>query len=122
MEPWQIVEGIEYRSATYLAYKAPGISDLDKNQAVIYLGPFHSITDDSGTVYRRGERTAVSAKTFDLLMVEPYTDLFAYIEPSIAVTTDIDFTVSTPKKRDPKDTKKGAAKLTTDPSQSSSCC
>lgn len=122
MEPWQIVQGIEYRSATYLAYKAPPTADLDKNQAVVYLGPFQSITDDVGNIYRRGERSAVSAKTFNLLKVEPYTDMFAYIEPSVAVEQDVDFTCCTPKKRAPKDTKKGAEKLTTDPSQSSSCC
>ncbi len=123
MEPWQIVEGIEYRSATYLAYKAPNIAELDKNQAVIYLGPFRKITDDNEAVYRRGVRTAVSAKTFGLLQVEPYADMFAYIEPSVTVDEDIAFTCCTPKIRDPKDTKKGAPKLTTDPSQgNSSCC
>ncbi len=123
MEPWQIVEGIEYRSATYLAYKAPSIAELDKNQAVIYLGPFREITDDNAVVYRRGVRTAVSAKTFDLLQAEPYADMFAYIEPSVTVDEDFAFTCCTPKIRDPKDTKKGAPKLTTDPSQgNSSCC
>jgi len=122
MEPWQIVEGIEYRSATYLAYKAPNVDELDKNQAVIYLGPFGSITDDNGTTYIRGERTAVSGKTFGLLKQEPYTDMFAYIEPAVSVTEDVAFTCCTPTKRAPADTKKGAAKLTTDPSQGSSCC
>ena len=122
MEPWQIVEGIEYRSSTYLAYKAPSVDEFDKNQAVIYLGPFSSITDDNGNTYQRGERTAVSAKTFGLLQQEPYTDMFAYIEPAVSVTDEVAFTCCTPTKRAPKDTKKGAPKLTTDPSQGSSCC
>jgi len=122
LEPWQVVEGIEYRSATYLAYKAEPGTELDKNQAVIYLGPFQSITDDHGNTYQRGARMAVSAKTFDLLKQEPYENLFAYIEPALAVDQDIDFTCCTPKKRSPAETKKGAEKLTTDPGQSSSCC
>ncbi|HFC04822.1 MAG TPA: methyltransferase domain-containing protein, partial [Rhizobiales bacterium] len=53
-EPWQIVEGIEYRSVTLLAYKAEDGPVLDKNQAVIYRGPWKSVTDDNGNTYERG--------------------------------------------------------------------
>ena len=103
--------------------KRQAMDELDKNQAVIYLGPFSSITDDNGNTYQRGERTAVSAKTFGLLQQEPYTDMFAYIEPAVSITDEVAFTCCTPDEtRDPKDTKKGAPKLTTDPSQGSSCC
>jgi len=123
MEPWQIVEGIEYRSATYLAYKGRQGESLEANQAVIYLGPWSHIKDDDGHVFTRGVRSAVCAKTFKLLQQEPYAGQFAYIEPSVPVTERIEWpTDSAIRKRDPQETKKGAPKLTTDPSQSSSCC
>jgi len=88
-EPWQIVEGIEYRSATYLAYKGKQGECLEKNQAVIYKGPFSHVKDDDGHVYVRGERSAVCEKTFNLMKREPYADLFYFVEPSIPVTERI---------------------------------
>jgi len=122
MQPWQIVQGIEYRSATYLAYKGKQGESLEKNQAVIYLGPWRHIKDDDGHVFRRGVRSAVSAKTFKLLQQEPYVGSFAYIEPAIEVKDDIHFPDVAVRRRDPSETKKGAAKLTTNPNQASSCC
>ena len=124
MEPWQIVEGIEYRSATYLAYKGKQGECLEANQAVIYLGPWSNIKDDDGHVFKRGERSAVCAKTFKLLQQEPYAGQFAYIEPSMPVTERIEWPINdcSVRRRDPAETKRGAPKLTTDPSQSSSCC
>jgi len=82
-EPWQIVEGIEYRSATYLAYKGKQGECLEKNQAVIYKGPFSHVKDDDGHVFIRGERSAVCEKTFKLMQREPYADLFYFVEPSV---------------------------------------
>jgi len=101
-EPWQIVEGIEYRSATYLSH----------------------VKDDDGHVYMRGERSAVCEKTFKLMQQEPYTDMFYLVEPSVPVTERIEWPAEDcgVRRRDPQETKKGAPKLTTDPSQSSSCC
>jgi len=124
IEPWQIVEGIEYRSATYLAYKGKQGECLEGNQAVIYLGPWSHIKDDDGHVFTRGERSAVCAKTFKLLQQEPYAGQFAYIEPSVPVTERIEWPTEDcgVRRRDPQETKRGALKLTTDPSQGSSCC
>lgn len=122
-EPWQIVAGIEYRSATYLAYKGKQGECLEGNQAVIYRGPFKQVQDDDGHVFVRGERSAVCVKTFKLMQEEPYTDMFYAVEPSIAVTERIEWPEDcSVRRRDPQETKKGAPKLTTDPSQSSSCC
>lgn len=122
MEPWQIVEGIEYRSATYLAYKGKQGECLEKNQAVIYKGPFRQIQDDDDHVFHRGVRSAVCEKTFKLLQREPYADLFVFIEPEVAVTERIEFGDCGVRRRDPQETKKGVAKITTDPSQRESCC
>ena len=123
-EPWQIVEGIEYRSATYLAYKGKQGECLEKNQAVIYKGPFSHVKDDDGHVFMRGERSAVCEKTFKLMQREPYADMFYFIEPSIPVTERIEWPSEDcgVRRRDPQETKKGAPKLTTDPSQGASCC
>jgi len=122
-EPWQIVEGIEYRSATYLAYKGKQGVCLEKNQAVIYKGPWKNVQDDDGHVFRRGERSAVCEKTFNLMQQEPYADMFYAVEPAVAVTEDIAFPANCDvRRRDPQETKQGKPKLTTDPSQSSSCC
>lgn len=123
-EPWQIVEGIEYRSATYLAYKGKQGECLEKNQALIYKGPWRQIQDDDGHVFMRGERSAVCEKTFNLMQREPYADMFYTVEPSIPVTERIEWPAADcgVRRREPEETKRGAPKLTTDPSQSSSCC
>jgi len=124
MEPWQIVEGIEFRSATYLAYKGKQGECLEKNQAVIYKGPWSQVKDDDGHVFKRGERSAVCEKTFKLMQQEPYSDMFYAVEPSVPVTERIEWPASDcgVRRRDPQETKRGAPKLTTDPSQSSSSC
>ena len=124
MDPWQIVEGIEYRSATYLAYKGKQGECLEKNQAVIYKGPWRNVQDDDGHVFRRGERSAVCEKTFKLMQKEPYADMFIPVEPAVAVTDRIDWPASDcgVRKREPQETKQGKPKITTDPSQRESCC
>ncbi|MCA9129586.1 MAG: methyltransferase domain-containing protein [Planctomycetales bacterium] len=88
VEPWQTINGIEFRSLTVVAYKGHQGRRLDRNQAVIYRGPFQSVQDDAGRVYRRGERMAVCDKTYDLLMREPYAGMFDPIEPRIEVPAE----------------------------------
>ncbi|WP_372725092.1 methyltransferase domain-containing protein [Novipirellula sp.] len=77
-EPWQVVEGIEFRSATVIAYKGNAQSDPDAKgeDQVMYRGPFASIRDDEGNEYRRGEMTAVYPGTFAMLSREPYASYF----------------------------------------------
>ena len=124
LEPWQIVDGIEYRSATYLAYKGKQGECLEKNQAVIYKGPWRNVQDDDGHVFRRGERSAVCEKTFNLLQKEPYADQFIPIEPALEIAERIEWPASDcgVRRRDPSETKQGKPKVTTDPSQRESCC
>ena len=123
-DPWQIVQGIEYRSATYLAYKGKAGECLEKNQAVIYKGPWRQVQDDDGHVFKRGERSAVCAKTFALMQREPYSDMFYAIEPATPVEGRIEWPAEDcgVRRRDPQETKRGQPRITTDPSQSSSCC
>ncbi len=77
--PWQVVEGIEFRSVTVLAYKGMSGPDLDCNQAVIYNGPFAAVQDEFEQFYERGRRTAVSNRTFERLQDEPYSDSFNFV-------------------------------------------
>ena len=47
-EPWQTVKGIEFRSMTVVAYKGKEGICLERNQAVIYKGPWKKVLDDDG--------------------------------------------------------------------------
>ncbi|MCA9036041.1 MAG: methyltransferase domain-containing protein [Planctomycetaceae bacterium] len=87
-EPWQTVEGIEFRSITVVAWKGKQGPCLERNQAVIYKGPFRRVEDDDGHVYVRGQRMAVCDKTFQLLQRAPYNGLFEPVEPRISIRTE----------------------------------
>ncbi|MGC1196230.1 MAG: methyltransferase domain-containing protein [Geitlerinemataceae cyanobacterium] len=75
-EPWQTIEGIEFRSVTVRAFKGKEGDCWERNQAVIYKGPWKQVQDDDGHVYHRGQRMAVCDKTFQLLTRSnsPYQD------------------------------------------------
>ncbi|HQU17135.1 MAG: methyltransferase [Chromatiales bacterium 21-64-14] len=79
--PWQVVEGIEFRSVTLTAVKGDGTACLDHGHAVLYRGPYASITDDEGHVFPRGERMAVCARTYRFLTTGPLRDDFIGIPP-----------------------------------------
>ena len=66
-QPWQVVEGIEFRSVTLLATKPEKDNLYDAGEAVLYRGPYSEVFDDLGNRYPRGERIAVSRRTFDLI-------------------------------------------------------
>jgi SAM-dependent methyltransferase len=123
-EPWQVVEGIEYRSATYLAYKGKQGICLEKNQALIYKGPWRSVNDDDGHCFERGVRSAVCEKTYTLMQKDPYKDMFYKVEPNVKIEESIEWMSNNceVRVRDPKETKKGSAKITTNPSQRGDCC
>lgn len=120
-EPWQIVEGIEYRSVTVLAWKGEVGQAIEKNQAVIYKGPFKQVEDEDGNVFERGERMAVSEATFKRMTSEPYSDQIVPVEPALAVLGEEEFDNSYARLRSPQETKTGKEKITSDPAQSSCC-
>jgi arsenite methyltransferase len=84
-QPWQVVEGIEFRSVTITAVKPETDPCIDKGHAVIYRGPFSEIYDDDGHVYYRGERMAVCERTYRLLMGDAYGEHFIGIVPAVDV-------------------------------------
>jgi ubiquinone/menaquinone biosynthesis C-methylase UbiE len=81
-EPWQVVDGIEFRSVTITAVKPKDEACLDVGHAVIYRGPFSEVYDDEGHVYPRGQRIAVCARSYELLTKGVYSDDFIGIEPA----------------------------------------
>jgi hypothetical protein len=83
--PWATVEGIEFRSMTIAAYKGEPGTCLERNQAVIYLGPFKEILDDDNHRMERGRRYAVCDKTYQLYKQEPYRRFFAFVDPPMPV-------------------------------------
>ena len=82
-EPWQVIDGVEFRSLTVRAYKGKQGECLEHHQAVIYKGPWKSVQDDDGHTLVRGARMAVCAKTFGLYTDPngPYADAVIGIEP-----------------------------------------
>lgn len=84
-DPWQTVQGIEFRSVTVEAFKGNQGQSLERNQAVIYKGPFRKVLDDDGHAMERGQRYAVCDKTYKLYQQAPYADDFEFIEPREAI-------------------------------------
>ncbi len=123
-KPWQVVEGIEYRSMTILAWKGDEQDALDKNQAVMYKGPWKEVVDEKGRMFQRGKRMAVSDKTFALMQQEPYKNHMIPVSPHHDVLEDIPFEEGCCglSVRAAAETKAGSEKVTTDPDQSNSCC
>jgi SAM-dependent methyltransferase len=106
--PWRVVEGIEFRAVTVLAYKGKQGPCLERNQAVIYRGPFKQVEDDDGHRYPRGQRMAVCDKTFHLLQREPYAGQFEGVSPATPVPLEgaVEFDCRRSTVRDPGETKR----------------
>ncbi len=128
--PWRVVEGIEFRSITVIAHKGKQGPCLERNQALIYRGPFKKVEDDDGHVFHRGERMAVCDKTFNLFQREPYAGLFETVEPLTEIPLDDakPFDCRRSVRRHPRETKGQDYSVTTDESDSAcrgpgeSCC
>lgn len=86
---WRTVRGIEFRPVTVAAYKGKQGPCFERNQAVIYKGPWRKVVDDNGHTLERGQRMAVCDKTFRLYQREPYRDQFYFIEPMTEVPLEV---------------------------------
>lgn len=106
-EPWQTIQGIEFRSITIVAYKGKEGPCLERNQAVVYRGPFKKVEDDDGHIYLRGERMAVCDKTFQLLSRPPYENYFEPVLPLVEVPLENaqEYDCKRQSRRHPKETK-----------------
>ncbi len=105
--PWRVVEGIEFRSVTIVAYKGKQGDCWERNQAVIYKGPWKKVIDDDGHILERGQRMAVCDKTFQIYKKEPYATQIIPIDPieNIELENAKQFDCNHAKKRHPRETK-----------------
>lgn len=105
--PVALVEGRELRAFAVTAYKGKAGACLDQGHAVVYRGPWREVRDDDGHTYRRGARTAVCAKTYELLLRAPYRHQFLGLPCSDppALEAAPPFDCNTPTLRDPAVTK-----------------
>ncbi|MEO0514016.1 MAG: methyltransferase domain-containing protein [Planctomycetota bacterium] len=122
-EPWQTIDGVEFRSMTIRAYKGKEGPCLERNQSVVYAGPWSQVRDDDGHTFKRGDRIAVCDKTFQLLTGpgSPYAGHLIPIEPreDIALEDAKPFSCNGSVKRHPRETKGMDYHATTD---ASNCC
>ena len=118
-KPWRSVEGVEFRSVTVQAFKGKQGACFERNQAVIYLGPFKEVLDDDGHRLERGKRYAVCDKTYQLYGKEPYRQHFAFIEPvkEIPPAEAKPYASGAMRVRHPKETKGHDYHATTEASQ-----
>jgi ubiquinone/menaquinone biosynthesis C-methylase UbiE len=126
-EPYQTVEGIEFRAITVSAYKGKAGPSMERNQAVIYRGPWKSVTDDDGHTLIRGARMAVSDKTYEIYAQEPYAGQFIHVPPRLEIAEGAAgvFDGAGDRRRDPRESKGLQYKITETSAacgSRSSCC
>jgi arsenite methyltransferase len=129
VDPWRTVQGIEFRSVTIEAFKGKQGACFERNQAVIYRGPFKEVLDDDNHRMERGKRYAVCDKTYNLYKKAPYRDFFEFVDPivDIAPAEAKPFNCSRTSLRHPKETKGQNYDVTTEANKKccdggSSCC
>jgi arsenite methyltransferase len=106
-QPWRTVQGIEFRSMTVAAFKGKQGECFERNQAVIYRGPFKEVLDDDNHRMERGKRYAVCDKTYSLYKKPPYREFFEFVDPLVEVplAEGKPFDCSRTALRHPKETK-----------------
>lgn len=105
-EPWQVVEGIEFRAVTLVAFKGYGRECIDRGHAVIYRGPYVEVRDEEGHIFPRGERIAVCERTFRTLTEGPCRSHFIGIEPKV-LAEPVSWCAPPNTRRPPQETKGG---------------
>src|SRR6266576_4005025 len=121
-QPWRTVQGIEFRSVAIAAFKGKQGACFERNQAVIYRGPFKEVLDDDNHRMERGKRYAVCDKTYNLYKKPPYREFFELVDPIVDVPLSEakPFDCSRTSPRHPKETKGQNYNATTE--GSSKCC
>jgi ubiquinone/menaquinone biosynthesis C-methylase UbiE len=121
-DPWRTVQGIEFRPVTIQAFKGKQGECFERNQAVIYRGPFKEVLDDDNHRMERGKRYAVCDKTYNLYKKAPYREFFEFVEPiaDVPLSEAKPFDCSRTALRHPKETKGQGYDVTTE--ANSKCC
>jgi len=120
--PWRTVQGLEFRSVTVEAFKGKQGECFERNQAVIYRGPFREVLDDDNHRMERGKRYAVCDKTYNLYGKAPYREFFEFVDPivDLPLTEAEPFDCSRTALRHPKETKGQDYDVTTE--ANNKCC
>src|SRR5437667_10132611 len=120
-QPWRTVQGIEFRAVTIEAFKGKQGACFERNQAVIYRGPFKEVLDDDNHRMERGKRYAVCDKTYNLYKKAPYREFFELVDPLVDVplAEAKPFDCSRTALRHPKETKGQDYDVTTEVNK---CC
>jgi SAM-dependent methyltransferase len=127
-QPWRTVEGIEFRSVTVEAFKGKQGPCFERNQAVIYKGPFKEVLDDDGHRMERGVRYAVCDKTYNLYRKAPFSGSFEFVDPQVEIPVDQakPYDCSRTTRRHPRETKGEDYRATTEGANQcrdgGSCC
>jgi arsenite methyltransferase len=79
--PWKTVRGIQFRSVIVTARRGKQGPCWERNQAVIYKGPWKKVEDDDGHTLLRGQRMAVCDKTYRIYTSEPYASQIVPVPP-----------------------------------------
>jgi arsenite methyltransferase len=122
VNPWRTVQGIEFRSVTIEAFKGKQGECFERNQAVIYRGPFKEVLDDDNHRMERGRRYAVCDKTYTLYKKAPYREFFEFVDPiaDVPLAEAKPFDCSRTALRHPKETKGQNYDVTTE--ANNKCC
>src|SRR5262245_61802420 len=120
--PWRTVQGIEFRSCTMEAFKGKQGECFERNQAVIYRGPFKEVVDDDNHRMERGKTYAVCDKTYNLYKKAPYREFFEFVDPivDVSLAEAKPFDCSRTALRHPKETKGHDYDVTTE--GNNRCC
>jgi catechol 2,3-dioxygenase-like lactoylglutathione lyase family enzyme len=70
-------DGAELREMRLVGWKSAGAAW--PTVAVVYKGPFEQVSDEDGTVYRRGETVAVAWRQAERLRLGPAADQFTFL-------------------------------------------
>jgi arsenite methyltransferase len=121
-DPWRTVQGVEFRSVTIEAFNGKQGECFERNQAVIYRGPFKEVLDDDSHRMQRGKRYAVCDKTYNLYKKPPYRDFFEFVDPiaDVPLAEARPFDCSRTAPRHPKETKGQDYDVTTE--AQNKCC
>jgi SAM-dependent methyltransferase len=124
-KPWQVINGLEFRSVTVRAFKGKEGPCLERKQAIIYKGPWKQVQDDDGHIFCRGERMAVCDKTYQILTnaKSPYAKDIIPISPYPEIPLEEAEVFSCKNKaiRHPKETK-GLDYRMTEINPNAACC
>jgi ubiquinone/menaquinone biosynthesis C-methylase UbiE len=122
VDAWRTVQGIEFRCVTVETFKGKQGACFERNQAVIYRGPFKEVLDDDNHRLERGKRYAVCDKTYNLYKKAPYREFFEFVDPIVDVSLSEakPFDCSRTSLRHPKETKGQDYSVTTE--TNNKCC